>query len=271
MYNFNYHKAHKNGNLSAQQCVEFIQNNPDAKFLGGGQSLIPTLKQRLAAPSDLIDIQGLFNEITLNGEILTIGATATHAQVAKNTLVSQAIPALALLAGQIGDRHIRNLGTIGGSLANNDPAACYPAACLGLKSQIQVLGIDGFREIANDDFFQGIFSTCLAESDLITAISFNKPIRAAYQKFMQPASRFALVGVFVAQYADEVRVAITGAGGDGVYRDKNIESALNKNYHADSVPDIRDENLTSDIHASAEYRAHLIKILCQRAIKASFN
>ncbi len=240
----------------------------DAKLLAGGQSLIPSMKLGLAAPSALIDLCGIaeLEGITVAGGQVRIGAMTTHASVAASAEVQQAIPALADLAGRIGDRQVRNRGTIGGSLANNDPAACYPAAVLGLGATVHT----NTRTIAADDFFLGVYTTALAEGEIITAVSFPIPERAGWQKFKQPASRFSLVGVFVGKGPQGVRVAVTGAGA-GVFRAAELEARLAANWSADALEgaSVSADGLNSDLHGSAEYRAALIPVLAARAVAAS--
>lgn len=236
-----------------------------AKPLAGGQTLLASLKQRLADPGRLVDLGGVANlgGIRREGDTLVIGAMTRHIDVAESAEVKATIPALAALAAHIGDKQVRAMGTLGGSVANNDPAACYPSAVLGLGATVQT----SQRSIAADDFFQGLFTTALNEGELITAIRFPMPLRAAYVKFNQPASRFALVGVFVAQTATGVRVAVTGAG-NGVFRHTGLESALATRFSPDSVAGVAIDasELNSDLHASAAYRAHLIGVLTQRAV-----
>lgn len=239
----------------------------DAQALGGGQTLIPTLKQRLAAPSKLIslgavtEMQGVASE---DGAI-RIGGATTHATVAAQ--VGGTYPALADLAANIGDPAVRNRGTIGGSLANNDPAACYPAAALGSGATI----ITNTRQMAADDYFEGMFTTALEDGEIITAVSFPVPEKASYQKFVQPASRFALVGVFVAKYSDGVRVAVTGASNDGVHRWTAAEEALSGDFTANAIAglSVPADNLIVDLHGSAAYRAHLVKVMTGRAVTAA--
>lgn len=240
----------------------------DAQPLGGGQTLIPTLKQRLAMPSKLVSLTGI-DEIRGicqddSGRVCIGGAT-THAEVAGGT--EGMFPALAALAGNIGDPAVRNRGTIGGSLANNDPAACYPAAVLGTGATIRT----DKREIAVDDYFQGMFTTALDEGEIITEVKFPVPEKASYQKFEQPASRFALVGVFVAKFADGVRVAVTGASNEGVFRWSAAEEALNGRFSADALEGMAPEagNMISDLHGSAAYRAHLVGVMTRRAVAAA--
>jgi carbon-monoxide dehydrogenase medium subunit len=236
-----------------------------AKPLAGGQTLLASMKLRLANPENLIDL-GAIQELTgirREGNNLVIGAMTKHAEVAGSPEVRSALPALADLAGGIGDRQVRNLGTLGGSLANNDPAACYPAAVLALGATVRTT----HREIAADDFFTGLFTTALDEGELITAVSFPQARKAAYMKFRQPASRFALVGVFVAQLDGGVRVAVTG-GGNGVFRHQGLEQALSRDFtpQAAAGVTISSEGLSSDLHASAAYRANLIGVMAQRAV-----
>ncbi len=237
----------------------------EGKLLAGGMTLIPTLKQRLAAPDCLVDLADVgLREITDKGTHIEIGAMARHVEVERSALIRQDLPVLSQLAGQIGDRQVRNCGTIGGSVANNDPAACYPAAVLGLSASIHT----NKRTLAADDFFTGLFETALEENEIITAISFPKIKKASYAKFPNPASRYAMVGVFVARMADKVQLAITGAGQDGVFRHAGLEAALNADFSADNVDktNIESDNLMSDMHASADYRAHLIKAMTKKAI-----
>ena len=234
--------------------------------LAGGQTLIASLKQRLAQPESLIDLAGVaeLSGIRKDGNSLVIGAMTKHETVADSADVKALIPALAALAGGIGDRQVRAMGTLGGSVANNDPAACYPSAVLGLGATVQT----NQRKIAADDFFQGMYTTALEEGELITAIHFPAPQKAAYAKFRQPASRFALVGVFVAQTASGVRVAITGAG-NGVFRHAGLEAALSKSFTPEAVEGVAIDagELNADLHASAAFRAQLIKVQTQKAVQ----
>jgi aerobic carbon-monoxide dehydrogenase medium subunit len=234
--------------------------------LAGGQTLIASLKQRLAQPESLIDLAGVaeLSGIRKEGNTLVIGAMTKHETVADSADVRALIPALAALAGGIGDRQVRAMGTLGGSVANNDPAACYPSAVLGLDATVHT----NKRKIAADDFFQGMYTTALEEGELITAIHFPAPQKAAYAKFRQPASRFALVGVFVAQTASGVRVAITGAG-NGVFRYAGLEAALSKSFTPEAVEGVAIDagELNADLHASAAFRAQLIKVQTQRAVQ----
>lgn len=262
MYNFNYQRP-----ASVADATALFGKASDARYLAGGQSLIAALKMRLAQPSDLIDLSGIaeLRAIQVDNAKVTVGALSTHHAVATAKDVQRAIPALAKLADGIGDRQIRNVGTIGGAIANNDPAACYPAAALALGASFQT----NKRSIGAAEFFTGLYETALTPGELITSVSFPIPQAAAYQKFQQPASRFALVGVFLARTAQGVRCAVTGAG-SGVFRASAIEQALQARWDAaalDSVT-ISTADLNGDIHASAEYRAHLIKVLAQRAVTA---
>ncbi|MCR9123074.1 MAG: xanthine dehydrogenase family protein subunit M [Phyllobacteriaceae bacterium] len=264
MYAVNYHKP-----ASIEDAVAAIGGADEAKILAGGQTLLPTMKQHLAAPSDVVDIRGIggMTDIAVRGDTVTIGAAATHAAVAGSNEVGSICPALAALAAGIGDPAVRHMGTIGGSIANNDPAADYPAGLLGLGATI----VTNQREIAADDFFTGMFSTALEDGEIITAVSVSKPDRAGYAKFRNPASRYAMVGVFVAKTGNGVRVAVTGAGEDGVFRHAGLEAALAGNWSPDAVDavEMSADGLMSDIHASADYRAHLIKVMAKRAVAAA--
>jgi len=223
------------------------------------------MKQHLAAPSDLVDIRAIsgLSGVWVDGNVITIGATTTHAEVAASAKLARICPALAGLAAGIGDPAVRHLGTIGGSVANNDPAADYPAALLALAATI----VTNTREIIADEFFQDLFTTALEDHEIIIAIKINAPAKAAYAKFKQPASLFALVGVFVAETVDGARVAITGAGENGVFRHTALEAALAKEWSGDALNDvvISQDGLLSDLHAAADYRAHLIKVMACRA------
>ncbi|NDV51769.1 MULTISPECIES: xanthine dehydrogenase family protein subunit M [unclassified Salipiger] len=236
----------------------------EAQALGGGQTLIPSLKQRLAAPSVLVSLAAIdeIKGVSQEGGTVTIGGGTTHGTVARE--VASSYPALAAMAGNIGDPAVRNRGTVGGSLANNDPAACYPAAALASGATV----VTSNREIAADDFFEGLFTTALEEGEIITAVRFPIPEKAAYIKFEQPASRFALVGVFVAKFADSVRVAVTGASEDGVFRWTEAEAALSGDFSAAALEGLAvpADGLMNDLHGSASYRAHLIGVLTKRAV-----
>lgn len=259
MYAFAYEKPSK-----LADAVQAVGGGGQA--LAGGQTLLASLKQRLANPEKLVDLAGIpeLQGICREGNSLVIGAMTRHEQVAASTEVQQALPGLAALAGGIGDRQVRAMGTLGGSVANNDPAACYPSAVLALGATIQT----DRRRIAADDFFLGMYATALEPGELITAIHFPIARRSAYAKFRQPASRFALVGVFVAQTDAGVRVAITGAG-NGVFRHAGLEAALTARFEPDAVNGVAIDasNLNSDLHASAEYRAQLIRVQTRRAVE----
>lgn len=238
-----------------------------AQAFGGGQTLLPTMKQRLNAPDILVSLTGIadLKGVRREGDTLVIGAATTHATVAREAAAHY--PGLAALAGQIGDPAVRNRGTLGGSIANNDPSACYPAAVLGSGATI----VTNKREIAADGFFDGMFATVLEEGEIITAIRFAIPQRAAYAKFLQPASRFALTGAFVAQYGHGVRVAITGASEDGVFRWPEAEAVLSGNFSPDAVAglSVPAEGMIGDLHGTPEYRAHLVGVMTRRAVAAA--
>jgi carbon-monoxide dehydrogenase medium subunit len=250
---------------STAEAVRLASADPDAKLLGGGQSIVPSLKLGLLAPAALIDLAGIpeLRGIRLQGRTLTIGAMTTHAAVAESSDVRSSIPALARLAAGIGDRQVRNRGTAGGSLANSDPAADYPAAALGLGAALRTAR----RSIPADSFFKGLFETDLAPGELLTAVEFPVPDRCGYVKLAQPASRFALVGIFVSQTGKSVRVAVTGAG-PCVFRVREMEEALTRKFAPQSLAGISvaADTLSSDIHGSAEYRAHLIPVLAREAV-----
>jgi aerobic carbon-monoxide dehydrogenase medium subunit len=261
MYNFTFHRPE-----TLRQAVNLLTKNEDAKLLAGGHTLLPTMKLRLAGPPHLIDlsrIEGL-SGIELAGRSISIGAMTRHVDVHTSPVVQEHAPVLAKLAGMIGDPAVRHMGTIGGSVANNDPTADYPAACLGLGATI----ITNKRRIKADDFFTGMFSTALEPAEIITKVSFPLPRKAAYQKFRNQASRYALVGVFVAKRGSENRVAVTGAGANGVFRVTAFEEALKKRFSPKSLEGLTvpATGLNSDIHGSAEYRAHLIGVLARRAV-----
>ena len=260
MYNFEFEKPGSVADAVAALGAE------DAQARGGGQTLIPTLKQRLNQPSKLVSLSGIadMKGVSASGGIITIGGATTHATVAAE---ASAYPALAATAAHIGDPAVRNRGTIGGSLANNDPAACYPAALLGSGGSVKTDN----RDIDADEYFQGMFSTALEEGEIITGVTFNIPEKANYQKFVQPASRFALVGVFVAKHADGVRVAITGASEDGVFRWSEAETALSSNFSAAALDGISvsADGMITDLHGTGAYRAQLLGILTKRAVAAA--
>jgi aerobic carbon-monoxide dehydrogenase medium subunit len=264
MYEFAYHRP---ATLSA--ALAQLSADPDSKLLAGGQTLLPTMKQRLASPSALIDLAKIaeLGGVSREGDIIVVGAMTRHADVAANAAVQQAIPALAALAAHIGDPQVRHRGTLGGSLANNDPAADYPAAVLALNATV----VTNKREIAADAFFKGLFETALAADEIITKVRFPIPEKAAYEKFRNPASRYAMVGVFVAKTAGGVRVAVTGAGASGVFRIAAMESALASNFAPAAIAGVKASagGLNTDIHADAAYRAHLIGVLAKRAVAAA--
>ena len=260
MYDFAYQKP---GSLA--DAVKVLGGDADAKALAGGMTYIPVLKQRLAKPSVVVDLAKLgLSGITVAGGTVTIGAMTRHCDVATSAEVAKAIPALAALAGLIGDEAVRHRGTIGGSLANNDPAADYPAAALALGATIKT----SKRSIKADDFFTGMFATALEQDEIITAVEFPVPTKAAYEKFRNPASRYAIVGVFVAQGPAGTRVAVTGAGQGGVFRHTAMEQALASNFSPAAIAGVTTspDDLNGDIHASAEYRAHLVGVIARRAL-----
>jgi carbon-monoxide dehydrogenase medium subunit len=263
MHNFNYHRP-----TTVADAVKALSAASDGKILAGGHTLLPTMKQRLAAPSDLIDISAIaeLKGIKAEGSSLVIGATTPHAEVARSSAVKSAIPALAVLAEGIGDAAVRNRGTIGGSISNADPAADYPAAILGLGATVQT----NKRKIAADDFFKGLFETALEPGEIVTSVSFPKAEKAGYAKFPNPASRYAMVGVFVAKTGGGVRVAVTGAG-PSAFRVKEMEQALGSKWSPDAVAGVKvaAKGLNSDIHGTAEYRAHLITVMAKRAVAAA--
>ena len=262
MYKFNYIKAD-----SVEAAASALSGGDDPKLLAGGMTLLPTMKQRLAAPEELIDLGGIddLRGISVDGGTVTIGAMTTHATVAASADVQSAIPALAELAGKIGDPQVRNRGTIGGSIANSDPSADYPAAVVALGATV----VTNKREIAGDDFFIDIFETALDEDEIITAVKFPVPEKAAYIKFPNPASRYAVVGVFVCAGGGDVRVGVTGAG-PCAYRATDMEDALKANFSADALDgvSIGCDELNSDMHASADFRASLVTVGAKRAVVA---
>ncbi len=264
MYEVQYHRPG-----SIDDAIKLLGDADDPKVLAGGQTLLPTMKQHLAAPSDLVDIRRIpgLSGVTRDGDALRIGAATTHAEVAGNADVLAHLPSLACLAAGIGDPAVRHMGTLGGSVANNDPAADYPAAVLALGATV----ITTAREIAAADFFDGMFTTALDEGEIITAISFPLPKRGAYAKFRNPASRYAIVGVFVAETGGGVRVAVTGAGEGGVFRSAEMEAALSADFSESALDavSVPADGMMSDIHGSAEYRAHLVKVMAKRAVAAA--
>lgn len=264
MYNFEYNRP-----ASLDDALKALSSGDEVKLMAGGMTLIPTLKQRLAQPTKLVDLSGLaeLKGITVEGNAVVIGAMTTHATVAASAEVAAKIPALTKLAHGIGDPQVRNRGTLGGSISNNDPAADYPAALMALGATVTT----NKRQLAADDFFAGMFTTALEEDEIVLKVSFPIPEKAAYAKFAQPASRYALVGVFVAKTASGARVAVTGAGEDGVFRVAAFEEALSKNFSAAALDGIAipAEGLNSDIHGAADYRAHLIGVMAKRALQAA--
>ena len=262
MYEFTYHKP-----ANLDEIANLLGANEEAKLVAGGMTLIPTLKLRLAKPSDLVDLAAIasLRGITDAGDAVVIGAMTRHAEVNRSPVVKQGIPALAAMAGMIGDPAVRNRGTIGGSISNNDPAADYPAALVALNATVHTTK----REISADNFFTGIFETALEPAEIVTSVRFPKVQTANYQKFRNPASRYAIVGVFVARTGTGVRVAVTGAGAC-VFRVPEMETALAASFTPDAIKDIAipDNGLNADIHASAEYRAHLVGVMARRAVAA---
>jgi carbon-monoxide dehydrogenase medium subunit len=263
MYEFNYHRP-----ASVADAVAMLAANEDAKLMAGGQTLLPTLKQRLAQPSDVIDLGGVAELKGIKEEAggVTIGAMTRHADVASSEVVRRVIPSLAALAELIGDPQVRNRGTLGGSISNNDPAADYPGALLALGATVRT----NKREIPADAFITGMFETALARDEIVTAVHFPKAEKGAYAKFPNPASRYSMVGVFVARTAGGVRVAITGAG-PTAFRWVDAENALAQSFSAAAIDGLSVDagGLNSDIHASSDYRAHLIKVMAKRAVAAA--
>jgi aerobic carbon-monoxide dehydrogenase medium subunit len=261
MYTFDYHRPQ-----SVADAAKLLAGSKEAKLLAGGHTLIPTMKQRLANPSALIDLGHVaeLRGIEKKAPGLVIGAMTTHDEVANSPVVRSAIAGLCEVAGSIGDPHVRNRGTLGGSVANNDPAADYPAALLALGATI----VTNKREIKADDFFKGLFTTALGDGEIITRIAFPTPGKFAYVKFANPASRYALVGVAVAQTGKEARVAVTGAGSSGVFRHKAMEAALAGSWSAQALANVATSaaDMMSDIHGDAAYRAHLVGVLARRAV-----
>lgn len=261
MYAFDYHAA-----KSVSDAIDRFNTLGDAAFLSGGHTLLPTMKNRLAAPEHLIDVSGLpeLQGIDLADGVLRIGAGTTHATVAASDVVRDAIPALALLAGSIGDAQVRHLGTIGGSVANNDPSADYPAAVLGLDAIVET----DRRRIDADDYFDGLYATALEEGELVVALHFPLPDRAGYGKYRNPASRYALAGSFVARTGQGIRVAVTGAGQDGVFRWSEAERALADRFDAEALQGLYPEasGLLGDMHAAPDFRANLVNVVTRRAV-----
>ena len=259
MKNFNFKSA-----SNTKEAAKLASGR--ATFLAGGMSILPALKLRLASYSDIINIKKIksLSGIKVSSKSIRIGATTTHAEVSSSKEVGKSISSLAILAEGIGDPQVRNRGTIGGSIANNDPAADYPSACLALNATIHT----SKRKIQSDKFFKGMFETDLKKGELIESIEFIIPDKSAYIKYPNPASRYAIVGVYVAKYKDEVRVAITGAGDSGVFRSKELETSLLSNFSSSAIDNVNitSKGLNSDIHASAEYRAHIIKVMAKKAV-----
>lgn len=259
MYAVNYHRA-----KSVAEAAKLAKG--EAKILSGGMTLIPAMKTRLAAPSDVIDITHIkdLKGVKVSGKTVTIGAATTHYDVANDEKLAKVCPALTYLASHIGDPQVRHRGTIGGSISNNDPAADYPAAMLALGATI----VTNKRSIPADKFFKGLFETALKDGEIVTAVSFTAPAQAGYAKFPNPASRYAMTGVFVAKTKEGVRVAVTGAGEDGVFRSKPIEAALAKSFNSSALEGltIPDDGLMSDLHAGADYRANLVVVMARRAV-----
>ena len=264
MYATNYHRA-----SSVADAVKLVKKAEDGRFLSGGMTLIPAMKMRLSAPSDLVDLRHIdgLKGVKISGKTVTIGAATSHAEVASNEKLRAVCPAICHLASHLGDPHVRHMGTIGGSVANNDPAADYPSAMLALNATI----VTDKREIPADKFFKGLFETALRDGEAITAITFTAPAKCGYAKFPNPASRYAMTGVFVAKAKDGVRVAVTGAGENGVFRSKQIEAALAKSFDAAALDGVSvpSTGLMSDLHATAEYRANLVAVLARRALASA--
>src|SRR5512138_3636524 len=265
MHAFQYHRP-----STTKDALALGNEKPEGRYLAGGQSLVQAMKLRLSSPSDLIDLAAIgdLKALSADSGSVTIGAMVRHAEVAASPAVQKAIPALAQLAGIIGDRQVRHMGTIGGSLANSDPAADYPAAVLGLGATITT----NKRKIEADKFFKGLYETALEAGELITSVTFPAPKRAAYMKFKNPASRFAIVGVFVADFGGKVRVGVTGAGACA-FRQAEMEKALSAKFAPESVANIKvkADGLNNDLHASPEYRAHLITVMAKRAVEQSLK
>lgn len=260
MYSVNYHRA-----SSVADAAKLQKKGDDAKYVSGGMTLIPAMKSRLASPSDLVDLSKIadMKGVKVSGKNVEIGAATTHFDVANDAKLKAVCPALTYLASLIGDPAVRHRGTIGGSIANNDPAADYPSAMLALGATI----VTNKREVAADKFFTGLFETALKDGEIVTAVKFKAPAKAGYEKFPNPASRYAIVGVFVAK-GDDVRVAVTGAGDDGVFRAKALEAALAKSFKAEALDGVKVSaaNLMTDMHATADYRAALVSVMAKRAV-----
>ncbi len=263
MYQTSYHRP-----KSLAEAAKLFSSSGDAAYISGGHTLLPTMKARLAAPKNLIDLRHVpeLKGIQVSGDAVTIGAATTHAEVANSADVKKAIATLAGLAGSIGDPQVRHLGTIGGSVANNDPAADYPVAVMALAGTVHT----DKRQIAADEYFTGLFTTALNEGEIVTKVAFKVPAESGYAKFRNPASRYPMAGVFIAKHKDgSVRVAVTGAGNDGVFRWKAAEEALAKNFSADALKGLKVDasGMMGDIHGSAEYRANLVAVMARRAME----
>lgn len=261
MSELKYHKA-----SNASEAASIIDGTEDGVFLAGGQTLLPTMKAKLAAPSDLVDVSTASDMmgVQVDGNSISIGAMTTHADVAIDAKLNAVCPSICALAGNIGDPAVRNKGTIGGSVANNDPAADYPAALLALGATVTT----NKRDIGADEFFVGLFETALDDGEIITRVSFQAPEKGAYAKFPNPASRYAMVGVFAAKSPGGSRVAVTGAGSDGVFRQSDMEAALDASWGADAISGVvvSADGLLSDLHGDANYRANLVKVMAGRAV-----
>jgi len=259
MYEVTYHRA-----KSVAEAVKLAKG--EAKYLSGGMTLIPAMKTRLAAPSDVVDLMHIndLKGVKVSGKTVTIGAATTHFDVANDDKLAKVCPAFSHLASEIGDPHVRHCGTIGGSIANNDPAADYPAALLALGATI----VTNKRSIAADKFFKGLFETSLKDGEMVTAVTFTAPSKSGYAKFRNPASRYAMTGVFVAKTKEGVRAAVTGAGEDGVFRSKEVETALAKKFEPAALDGVKipSGTLMTDLHAGADYRANLIAVMAKRAV-----
>lgn len=264
MNTFKYHKA-----TSVADAASLLAQSDDGELIAGGQTLIPTMKAGLAAPEDLVDLTGAseLRNISVNGTSVTIGALTTHAEVAANEALRAVCPSICDLAALIGDPAVRHRGTLGGSIANNDPAADYPAAMLALDATIKT----DQRDIAASDFFEGLFSTALEDGEIVVSISFDAPLTGAYQKFPNPASRYAMCGVYVAKFDSGVRVAVTGAGSDGVFRASEFEAALGSNFTEQAIEglSVDADDMLSDLHGDGAYRANLVSVLARRAVAAA--
>src|SRR5258705_13168139 len=265
MHAFQYHRP-----TTTKDALSLAAQKGEGRYLAGGQSLVQAMKLRLTAPSDLIDLGSIqdLKSLKVEGNAVVVGAMVRHAEVAGSSSVKKAVPSLCALASMIGDRQVRHMGTIGGSLANSDPAADYPAAALALNATI----VTNKRKIEADKFFTGLYETALEPGELLTSVSFQIPKRGAYMKFRNPASRFALVGVFVADFGGKVRVGVTGAG-PSVFRQAQMEKALSAKFAPESVANIKvkADGLNNDLHASPEYRAHLVTVMAKRAVEAALK